>query len=1825
MDIDLDVYLDENYFNGEVKMEVEVRQPGLTQIVFHQKVTSITGIDIVDSANRVINLQFPGPYTTDDYYELLTLNLAGAIPVGNYTIRVSYVGAINVNPIDRGFYKGYYFNSNNQEVAYATTQFQPGNARKAFPCFDEPTFKSRYRLSITRDSRLSPSYSNMDIESREQVGTNRIREIFYPTPIISAYLVAFHVSDFVETEISSTPARPFKIISRPGVIDQHEFAAEIGVRITNVMDDYFAIIYHEMGQGVLMKNDHIALPDFPSGAMENWGMVNYREVYLLYDQRHMNLPNKITIATIMAHELAHKWFGNLVTTFWWGNLWLNESFASFFEYFSAHDAHPAFELDNQFIVDYVHSALSADSSRFVNPMNWTGVATLPSVSAHFSTSSYAKGASVLRMMEHFVGSRNFRTALRYYLRDNAYGVGTNADMYNAFRQTINEDFEFLRDYPNVDVGAVFESWVQNPGSPVVFASLDPATGTVDITQQRYTISGPRPDDIWQIPLTWTTESELNFQNTKPKMIFSTQRTTITVPEGNNWVIFNVGQSGLYRVNYDAETWVRLGNYLKSANRERINKMNRAQIVNDLLFFVRSGDVNSTIAFNVLEFLKNETDYYVWNGAISQLEFINRRFQHLPDDASKAFSDFLLELMENVIQNLGYEEAANEPTSVTLNRMQIMNSACNLGHAGCVADALNKWRAFRNNDNELVNPNYRRYVYCVGLREGDASDYNFLFQKYETSQSAADMVVMLRALGCTKDETSFNHFLRQSITNRKVRIHDRTNLISFGVQGNRENLQLVLNFLYQNFNEIRTEFGGPDRLSTAMNAVSGFMTDFAMIQQYQNWVYANQVALASSFSTGVSAVQTAINNLDWVVVLVPSELGTIMLLPSILFLLLGSLEAIPEEFRSNFEFVGFNSNFGDTRYRLADTVYPITMNVDLDVYLNESRFDGFVRMDIEVREANLQQIAFHQKVQSITTVDIVSANNDVVNLRFPNPFIKDDHFEIVKLNLAGPIPAGNYTITMNYTGIINENPFDGGLYKGYYFNNNSEITYATTQLAPFFARKVFPCFDEPQFKSRYVLSVTRDSNLSHTYSNMPIAQTIPVGADRIREVFHPTPIISAYLIALHISDFGETELSSTDARPFRIISRPDALDQHKWAAETGVRVTNKLDDYLAILYHEMGQGVLMENDHIALPDFTFGAMENWGMVNYREAFLLYDKNNTNLINKIFIATIMAHEMAHKWFGNLVSTFWWSNVWINESFASYFEYFAAHWALPEFELDHQFVVDYVHSALAHDASLGANPMNWTDVASTPTIMAHFSTTSYAKGASVLRMMENFVGFRNFRLALRYYLRDNAYGIGTPDAVYAAFERAISEDFQFLRDYPGIDVSAVFDSWVQNPGSPVVRVEVNPVSGYITVSQQRFLVSGTRPDHIWHIPLTWTHAGAINFNDTRPKLILSTSSTVIENTTNTENDWVIFNIAQSGLYRVNYDDDNWQRIGNYLKGPTRQNIHRLNRAQIVNDLLFFIRSGDVNNTVALDVLDFLRHETDYYVWNAAIGQLQFIHRRFEHMPVAYDAFSAYLLTLLENVIQHLGYDERSTDSTSDILNRMQILNFACNLGHSGCVTDALNKWRAHRANVNELVPVNYRRYVYCVGLREGDASDYDYLFNQYETSENAADMVVILRALGCTKDEASFNHYLRQSIVNRKIRLHDRTSVISFGLQGNPGNLPLVLNFLYQNYAEIRTAYGGPSRLNIAINSVSGFLTNFTMIEEFQTWVYTNQISLAESFNTGSAIVNSTIANLEWGNENVVETYSFILERTASSSTIFLSSTILVLAAMFIQLFH
>ncbi|XP_041970736.1 uncharacterized protein LOC121727124 [Aricia agestis] len=1843
-------------FDGEVSIYISPTQANIRNIVMHCKDMTINSVSVELNGSPIALTT--SSYACEEPYSFLRIDTAADLQLNQeYVVKIDFTGRIQNNM--RGFYRSWYVDSQGQRRWMGTTQFQPGHAREAFPCYDEPGFKAYFDITIIREEGFSPTISNMPIRITEPIAGGRVAETFHRTALTSTYLLAFIVSHYVVVAEGTTPNRPFQIYARDNAGNTGDWSLEIGELLLAEMENYTQFPYYTMAENMNMKQ--AAIPDFSAGAMENWGLLTYREAFILYDPENSNHFYKQRVANIVSHEIAHMWFGNLVTCAWWDNLWLNEGFARFYQYYLTNTVAPELGYDTRFIVEQVHTAMLSDSVDSAHALTNPNVNDPTSVTNHFSTITYARGASVLRMTQYLLGVDTYVKGLRKYLQYRKFNVAEPHHLFEALDEAADED-NALASYPGITIETYLKSWSEKAGHPILSVSIDQRTGRMTVSQARWerdTGVSSHPS-IWDIPITWTRANAPDFENLKPSLILSSSAGIIERGStGNEWVIFNKQQSGFYKINYDDTNWALLTRALRGPERTVIHEHNRAQIVDDLFVFARAGVKPYNKVFNILSFLEFEDAYAPWIAAITGFNFALRR---LADDTTnlQKLQNEIIRLSVAVTNRLGYSEIDGEPFMDGLLRMYVLTFLCDVGHPQCEAAAKENFANWRNGGN--IPANMRPWVYCSGLRQGDAEDFNFFWDRYLREQLASEIVVMLQAGGCTSDEASLNTFLNAILTNDDiVRPQDYTTALNSAITGNEYNTMRFFEWLKANVNQIAAVLGS---VQIPVRYVAARLINEEQIAEFSAWIEANRVSIGEvAYNEGIVGIASARRNVNWsasrisefssyfdvgyvedvideivdgeedndneqvidpptttpeadsanVAALSPIRVVTVLLL------IAGLATAEPEDFPSEFEFIGYSTNLDTPQYRLLDNVRPTYMYVDLDVYLSESRFNGNVQIEVEVLET-VSQIVLHQNVLSITSVSVLDANNNPLQLQVPNGYETDSYYEIMKLNFASQVTAGNYTIIISYLGQINENPLDRGFYKGYYYYGNQLREYATTQFQPYHARKAFPCFDEPQFKNPYIISITRDASLSESYSNMAIGSRETIGTNRIKETFLPTPIISAYLIAFHVSDFVATNTTSTVAKPFQIIAREGVNDQHEYAADVGLKITDELSAYLDNEFYNHGQGQPMKNDHIALPDFPSGAMENWGMVNYREAYLLYDEDNTNIVNKIFIASIIAHEMAHKWFGNLVTCFWWSNLWLNESFASFFEYFAADKADPYLELSDLYVIDQVQSALASDAGAGATPMNWTAVSNNPSINAHFSVTSYAKGSSVLRMMEHFVGDTTFRNALRYYLRDNAYEIAYPLDMYTAFRQAVAEDASFATTYPGIDVGAVFDSWVQNPGSPVVNVQVNTETGVITLTQERFQLTGTPNPTTWQIPITWTHGGNPDFTNLKPSFVLTTTTTQVQKEAN--DDWVILNLAQSGLYRVYYDDDNYARLAQQLR-EDRSVIHKHSRSQIVNDVLFFIRAGKISMERAFDVLSFLAEETDFYVWAGALTQLDWLRRRLEHIPVVYEEFSEYLMELMEKSIEYVGYDEGANDSASLIQHRMQILNYACNLGHEGCINDSLEKWNQARNNPNYLVPVNARRYVYCTGIRNGDAADYNWLWQRYNTSENTADMVVILRTLACTKDESLLRHYLDQSMYNDRIRIHDKTNAWSFALQGNRENLQVVLSYLYENYNEIRRTYGGQDRLDNAVGALATFLTDFNDISNFQTWLYNNQIAIGSSFSMGQAVITTTLNNIRWGNEAVVDLITAVRSRNGSSAMT--ASVAVILAAMVAKLLH
>ena len=409
----------------------------------------------------------------------------------------------------------YLARSGNEDIF--TTQFESTGARRMFPCIDHPRYKATFDISVEIDSGLD-AISNMPVE-REEVSGNRKKVGFRTTPVMSTYLLYLGVGRF-DTRSVKRKKTDIILAAPKGGLTSSDFPLEIASRVLDEFEDYFGIDY------VLPKVHIISVPEFAAGAMENWGAITFREVYLSIDNSTSSFSYKAT-GEVIAHELAHQWFGNLVTMEWWNDLWLNESFATFMAYKILTRIHPEWDTLGDMVLLRTEGALKNDALRNSHPID-ADVKSPDDIAQIFDEISYGKGASILRMIEGYVGEKNFRDGIRKYLKDNMYGNAKGSDLWSSIEQV-----------SGMPVSKVMEAWIKIRGYPAV--TLQGTDGKYSLTQDQFLLSGSKTDQIWPIPLTYyeggKTRSEL--LDTKEKQI-----------EASGQIKINANFSGFYRTIYD---------------------------------------------------------------------------------------------------------------------------------------------------------------------------------------------------------------------------------------------------------------------------------------------------------------------------------------------------------------------------------------------------------------------------------------------------------------------------------------------------------------------------------------------------------------------------------------------------------------------------------------------------------------------------------------------------------------------------------------------------------------------------------------------------------------------------------------------------------------------------------------------------------------------------------------------------------------------------------------------------------------------------------------------------------------------------------------------------------------------------------------------------------------------------------------------------------------------------------------------------------------------------------------------------------------------------
>ena len=712
-----------------------------------------------------------------------------------------FTGTLNDRLV--GFYRSEYQDNEGRTRHLATTQFEATDARRAFPCWDEPARKSVFDVTLVFDDSLQ-AVSNTPIveESAPGPGLRSVR--FGETPVMSTYLLAFVVGDLVSVEAEAVNGTTIGVWTTRGKENQAEFALDTSVKLLGYFNEYFGIPYP------LPKLDHVAIPDFAAGAMENWGCITYRETALLVDPENSSAGTRQRVAEVVAHEMAHMWFGDLVTMEWWDDLWLNESFASWMGTKSVDWLFPDWEMWTQFVNMDTNRALSLDGLKNSHPIEQE-VKNPAEVSQLFDAISYSKGGSVLRMLENFLGADTFQGGLYRYLKANEYGNARTQDLWAALEEESGQP-----------VTEIMDSWVKQTGYPVL--RVEAARGSSDVqvslSQERFVYDrllgdeDPNPE-VWQVPVSISSPGAA-----PAATVMDAKEAVVTLPVASpaeDWYKVNAGQTGFYRVNYTAEDWERLAPAIST---QQIPATDRLGIQNDAYALSRAGLLPITQFLELAGSYAGETDASVWSDLASNLRDIEQLIAG--ESVHPAYQRFGRELFGPAARRAGWTPRPTDGHLDSLLRSTVLGQSGSYNDEETLARAGDLFRQYLENP-DAVHPDLRGIVFSLAAQGGDRTTFGQLWELEERTSMQEEKIRLLLAMSRFQNVDLLNDTLEGSLSGR-VRSQDTITVVA-GVAANPLGRLPAWEFVKNNWAEFDRRYGGGGfGLMRLVSIVNGFTTD-----------------------------------------------------------------------------------------------------------------------------------------------------------------------------------------------------------------------------------------------------------------------------------------------------------------------------------------------------------------------------------------------------------------------------------------------------------------------------------------------------------------------------------------------------------------------------------------------------------------------------------------------------------------------------------------------------------------------------------------------------------------------------------------------------------------------------------------------------------------------------------------------------------------------------------------------------------------------------------------------------------------------------------------
>jgi puromycin-sensitive aminopeptidase len=743
-------------FEGQEVIELDLGKP-VNSITLHSK-----ELEIKSAEFKISNIKFQTKSITyNEIAETVTFKFNKNLPKGRGELDLKFKGILNDKM--RGFYRSRY-TIGGKEKHMATTQFEATDARMAFPCFDEPAFKAIFEISLVVPKHLTAISNTIESQVREHESDYKIIS-FTPTPKMSTYLVAFIIGDFEYIQAKTKDGVLVRVFVTPGKKHQAKFALDTAVRCLEFYNKYFDIPYP------LPVSDLIAIPDFSHGAMENWGAVTYRESALLVDPENSSASNKQWVALVIAHELAHQWFGNLVTMEWWTHLWLNEGFASYIEYLATDHLFPKWDMWTQFAYNDLNPALELDALKNTHPIE-VEVHHPNEIGEIFDEISYSKGSSVIRMLAGYLGEKDFRDGLRYYLKKHAYKNASTVHLWEAFEKVSKKP-----------VKKMMQNWTGKGGYPVVKVSSVPGN-KINISQQRF-FSSPlskfADKTLWQTPVSIAASAKAkpvnNFLEAKSK--------TILAPKGN-WFKINAGETSFFRTQYSPALLQKLASPVLT---KKLPAVDRLGIVRDLSALSEAGEISSV---NTLEFIsnyKNETDYTVWIELASGLaDLKNLLYQ---EKYYLEFEKYAREIFIKIGQEVGWKAKAGESHTQGLLRSLVLNQLIGYNYEPTTSQGVKIYRSAK-----IIPADIRAAAYHAFAVKGNAQDHGKFIKKYQSETLSEEKNRIGRALGQFSQEKLLTKSLEFALS-KHVRIQDMAGIFA-AVWANPKGQKVAWEFTKKNW-------------------------------------------------------------------------------------------------------------------------------------------------------------------------------------------------------------------------------------------------------------------------------------------------------------------------------------------------------------------------------------------------------------------------------------------------------------------------------------------------------------------------------------------------------------------------------------------------------------------------------------------------------------------------------------------------------------------------------------------------------------------------------------------------------------------------------------------------------------------------------------------------------------------------------------------------------------------------------------------------------------------------------------------------------------------